>query len=88
MNSNTLNDEVFLGQIEMDRNPEAYRRLTTVQNHMRYDMNLYGMWIKRGSTAHNLAIILGFQLQDDLKSVEEKQHSNQYKWNLNQLKNP
>jgi hypothetical protein len=82
----TFTDEVFLGQIEIDNNPRAYQRLCTIDRGMRYDMNMYGLWIKKNSTAHNLAILLGFQLRDP-QGAEQQRHSNQYKWNLNQLKN-
>ena len=65
MNSN---NDVFLSQANIDSNPVAYRRLCTIQRGMRYDMNLYGFWIERNSTAHSLANILGFKLEDPSKS--------------------
>ena len=68
MSSTQPNDEVFLCQTDIDSNPSAYRRLCTIQRGMRYDMNLYGLWIKKSSTAHNLALILGLPLQDPSNS--------------------
>ena len=68
MSSTPPNDEVFLSQTDIDSNPSAYSRLCTIQRGMRYDMNLYGLWIEKSSTAHNLALILGLPLQDPSKS--------------------
>ena len=64
MNSNIPNNEVFLSQTDIDSNPSAYHRLCTIQRGMRYDMNVYGLWIEKSSTAHSLANILGFKLYD------------------------
>jgi hypothetical protein len=61
---NTSNDEVFLSQTDIDANPQAYHRLCTVQRGLRYDMNLYGMWIEKSSTAYSLARLLGLHLYD------------------------
>jgi len=67
-----MTEEVFLAQTEIDGNPQAARRLQTIQKGMRYDMNLYGFWIKRNSTAHSLANILGFHLHDPNTSWTKK----------------
>jgi len=66
-------DEVFLAQIDIDGNPLAYHRLCTVQRGLRYDMNLYGMWIEKNSTAHSLATILGLRLYDPTTGPTIKQ---------------
>jgi hypothetical protein len=70
------NDEVFLSQVDIDSNPTAYRRLCTIQRGMRYDMNLYGLWIEKNSTAHSLANILGLRLQDPSTSWTRKPNPN------------
>jgi hypothetical protein len=59
-----MTDEVFLSQIDMDAQPQATARLYTIQRGMRYDMNLYGIWIEKNSTAYSLARILGLKLYD------------------------
>jgi hypothetical protein len=76
MSSTPPNDEVFLAQTEMDANPKATARLYTVQTGMRYDMNLYGLWIKKSSTAHSLANILGLRLEDPSKSWTKNPNPN------------
>ena len=73
MNSN---NEVFLAQTEMDANPKATVRLQTIQKGMRYDMNLYGLWIEKNSTAHSLANILGLRLQDPSNSWTKQPNPN------------
>lgn len=57
-------DKLFLSRIEAWRNHCAIDRLYTVNTGIEYDHNLSGWWIKRNSTAHMLANILGFKLYD------------------------
>ena len=73
-----MTEEVFLTQTEMDSNPQATLRLQTIQKGMRYDMNLYGFWIQRNSTAHSLANILGFRLEDPSKSWIHQPNPNHF----------
>lgn len=69
----TSKDEVFLAQIYIDANPRAYERLCTIRRGMRYDMNLYGLWIEKSSTAYSLANILGLRLYDPTTGPEIRQ---------------
>ena len=61
-------DRVFLSRIEAWRDIRAIDRLRTIEAGIEYDHNLSGWWIKRNSTAHSLANILGFKLYDPNKN--------------------
>lgn len=64
MIDNTGRDELFLSGLRCSMNPEAFARLRTVQRGIDYDASLQGYWIRRGSTAHSLANLLGIPLYD------------------------
>ena len=61
-------DSLFLGRLDAWRNTKAMERLKTIEVGIDYDHNLSGWWIRRGSTAHSLANILGFKLYDPKKT--------------------
>jgi len=60
----TGRDDLFLSSVAAWRNHQGMERLKTVQRGIEYDINLSGWWIERGSTAHSLANLLGFELYD------------------------
>jgi hypothetical protein len=53
-------DDLFISRLQLWHNHQAAERLKTIKVGIDYDQNLNGVWVKRGSTAHNLAVILGF----------------------------
>lgn len=57
-------DYVFVSRIQMLQNPYAVERLKTITRNIHRDENSQGMWIKRNSTAHSLAALLGIQVYD------------------------
>ena len=61
-------DRVFLSRVEAWRDFRGMERLKTIEAGIEYDHNLSGWWIKRNSTAHSLANILGFKLYDPNKN--------------------
>lgn len=61
-------DRLFLGRVEAWRDFRGMERLRTIEAGLEYDHNLSGWWIKRNSTAHSLANILGFTLYDPNKN--------------------
>lgn len=64
MMDQTGRDQLFLSSLAAWRDTQALERLRTVQRGIEYDINLSGWWIERGSTAHSLANLLGFELYD------------------------
>lgn len=62
------NDSLFLSRIDAWRDHRALNRLKTLNSGVEYDINLSGWWIRRGSTAHSLANLLGFKLYDPRKT--------------------
>lgn len=57
-------DQVFISRINLWRNPQGAERLKTITKNIEYDVNQEGYWIRRGSTAHSLALLLGFEPYD------------------------
>lgn len=55
---------VFLSRLTIAANPNAVDRLKTVKENIIWDESRKGAWIKRGSTAHSLAIVLGLEPYD------------------------
>jgi hypothetical protein len=53
-------DYIFVPYFLIINNRLGFERLRTVKKHIFYDRYAEGIWIKRKSTAHSLAIILGF----------------------------
>jgi hypothetical protein len=62
---------LFIDHSQLIQNSSAYVRLLTVQENIRIDLNYQGLWIKRASTAHNLAVLLGFQPQNPREKIRE-----------------
>lgn len=57
-------DCVFIGRIQLWQNMAGAERLKTVTEGIEFDLNLNGYWIRRRSTAHSLALLLGFEPYD------------------------
>ena len=55
---------VFLSRIQLQSNPQARARLQTVTENIVWDELRNGAWVKRGSTAHSLAVVLGLEPYD------------------------
>ena len=60
----TGRDDLFLSAVRAWSNTAGLDRLKTLNRGIEYDINLQGYWIQRGSTAHSLANLLGFELYD------------------------
>lgn len=56
---------VFLSRIQLKQNPDGCQRLKAITANIEWDNNNGGCWIKSGSTAHSLAVILGFEPYDN-----------------------
>lgn len=54
-------NRVFLSRIQLKQNPNGCERLKTITNNIEWDEHSQGCWIKTGTTAHALAVILGFE---------------------------
>lgn len=59
-------DYVFVPYLDIITNPRAFERLKLMKRHVFYDQYMESIWIRRGSTAHSLAIILGI-VRDEKK---------------------
>jgi len=57
-------DCVFISRIQLWQNTAGAQRLKTLNAGIEYDANLNGYWIRRSSTAHSLALLLGFEPYD------------------------
>ena len=55
---------VFLSRMTIAANPKAVERLKTVTENIVWDDLRQGAWIKKGSTAHSLAVVLGLEPYD------------------------
>jgi hypothetical protein len=56
--------KVFLSSIQMRANPKAIERLRTVTDNIEWLADGRGAWIRKGSTAHSLACVLGLDPYD------------------------
>jgi len=57
-------DKVFISRIQLQTNPKAIERLRTVTENIEWLDDGKGAWIRRGSTAHSLATLLGLEPYD------------------------
>lgn len=64
-------DCVFIGRIQLWQNRSGAERLRTITEGIEYDANLSGYWLRRRSTAHSLALLLGFEPYDNQKHLED-----------------
>lgn len=64
-------DSVFISRIQLGQNTAGADRLRTVTSGIEYDVNLNGYWIKRKSTAHSLALLLGFEPYDSERPIQD-----------------
>ena len=58
-------DCVYLSRIQLYQNPRGWERLQTVTENLFPDTVTEGVWIKKHSTAHSLALILNFEPYDE-----------------------
>jgi hypothetical protein len=56
--------KVFVSSIQIRANPKAIERLRTVTEHIEWLEDDKGAWIRKGSTAHSLAMVLGLEPYD------------------------
>lgn len=66
--------DIFLSRLAVWQNRQAWPRMETISTNIEYDPNLSGWWIKRGSTAHSLAALLGFDLWDPQSGKPQPTH--------------
>jgi hypothetical protein len=59
-------DYVFVPYYDIINNQQGFERLKLMKRHVFYDQYMESIWIRRGSTAHSLAIILGI-VRDEKK---------------------
>jgi len=64
-------DAVFISRIQLWQNTAGAERLRTVTSGIEFDQNLNGCWVRRGSTAHSLALLLGFEPYDNERPIED-----------------
>lgn len=57
-------DCVFVSELQLRRYPNAKERLQTLPTCIEFASTGRGIWIKRGSTAHSLAVLLGIEPYD------------------------
>ena len=57
-------DKVFISRIQLQTNPQAIERLRTVTENIEWLDDDKGIWIRKGSTAHSLACVLGLEPYD------------------------
>lgn len=57
-------DAVFISRVQLSQNPAGAVRLRAMTAGIEFDLNLNGCWIRRASTAHSLALLLGFEPYD------------------------
>ena len=62
---------VFISRIQLWQNTAGAERLRTINSGIEYDINLNGYWIKRRSTAHSLALLLGFEPYDSEQPIKD-----------------
>lgn len=67
-------DCVFVSRINLEQCPGSRERLTVLKN-CEYDAETQGYWIKRASTAHSLALLLG------LDPYDRNQYQGTGRWN-------
>lgn len=58
---------IFVPYYNIVNNPRAFERLRVLKRHIFYDRYLESVWIRRGSTAHSLAVIVGLIEHEDKK---------------------
>ena len=64
-------NSVFISRIQLCQNTAGADRLRTITSGVEFDPNLNGCWIRRGSTAHSLALLLGFEPYDSQRPIED-----------------
>lgn len=64
-------DSVFISRIQLWQNTAGADRLRTMTAGIEYDVNLNGYWIRRKSTAHSLALLLGFEPYDSQRPLQD-----------------
>lgn len=57
----TKEDKVFISRIQLLQNPTGVDRLKTMNTHIEWDEKSKGVFIRKNSTAHSVALLCGFE---------------------------